>query len=149
MKTDLEMAIDLLIARINIWSDDIRDNIKNEKDLESAIEKICEAATKFGADISQISQLLSYIDAKRIEEIIESLKKKLGFAISKTKTLDNDIKAEWILRKKLRGKTSELTIQLYADNHIHVCSWTDDWNLLAYGYNTLKSAIISWAEGRM
>lgn len=145
MERILDDAIDLLKTRVNAWCDNVRNTIKDETDLERAIEEICEAANGFGARVSEMGELLSFIEEKRIEAIIKSAKKEKKFKASKKYDLQNGVIAKWVLSKY--NSDSELSIELCHENYIHVRG--NDWNLFAFGYSSLDSAIYCWAEGRM
>lgn len=143
----LESAKSFLESKLNGWCDRIENDITDEKDFEVALESICEKARSFGASLLELSNFLYYIDADRIEGIIEKQKEEQSFSVSKTKELGDSLKAEWVLQKEIHGKMSELIIQLAPENYIRVYSLTEDWNLFVFGYQALESAIVFWAEG--
>ena len=141
----LDEAIDLLKLQVNAWCRNMRHAIKDEADLEKAIEKICETANEFGASPSEMRGLLSFIEKNRIEAIIKSVRKEKRFKISRKCDLQDEIVAKWVLSKY--NSDSELSIELCRGNYIHVRG--NDWNLFAFGYSALESSIYCWAEGRM
>ena len=144
MENVLKSMKDFLIGQTTAWFNSVSTDIRNHEDFERAIEMICEAADKLGASAKEIGVLIPTIQEDRITAIIDNVKKEKRFRVKKVKGKD-DILVIWELSKY--NSDNFVHVELMQANYIHV--WGNDWNLFAYGYHTLESAIHCWTENRM
>ncbi|MBO4216706.1 MAG: hypothetical protein J5940_02045 [Clostridia bacterium] len=142
-------ALELFREECEKWCAGLLDNCNN--DYCQATEELCRVMhDRFFTPPERIKDIATYLNATKIEQVVSSLSKDSKFRYSSSiPYYKNEVSDEWVLTKSLKGKRSELTIQLCFENYIHICSWTDDWNLIAYCYRTLEDAIVAWAEGHM
>ena len=131
------------------WCAELLANCNN--DYCQVTEKLCQVMhDAFHTPPEKMKNVATYLNASKIEQVISSLSKTSKFRYSSSVPYDkNEVSDEWVLTKIIREKKSELTIQLCTENYIHICSWTCQWNLLAYSYSTLENAIMAWADGLM
>ena len=144
-----EQALDLFNEECEKWCSELLTRCNN--DYEMAITELCQTMhNAFHTTSDRINEINIRLVASKIEQIVMSAGRFFDYQYSSSKRFDkNNVLNEWILRKRFGSKFSELTIQLCTENYIHVCSWTENWNLFAFNYETLESAIVSWADGHM
>ncbi len=120
-------------------------------DREKAVAELCQVMNDaFHAPCETVTEIAPGFDPEKIESVIKSLCRTCGFRFCVSDQVDRDrVSNEWVLKKTLHEKISKLTVQLFSDKSLFVCSWTDDWGLTAFSFNTLVDTIIGWAEGRM
>ena len=141
MQNILDSIIDLIIEQVNINCN----NIVSQREFESALEKLCEIASKLEVSNTNIGKRIPQIEELRIDAIINNLKKEKIFRVKKETKPENHIHARWYLKKY--NSNNFMYIELLMKNIIYIRG--SDWDLYSYGYNTLKSAIIAWTENRM
>lgn len=141
-------ARDIFHKELDRWITDLLNDCHG--DYYAAVSELCQVmCEKFHTPPKKLKDVAKYLDENLIEHIIVSLSKEFDFKYSRVSHPTNDIKNEWLLIKKKHGYRSELSIQLFTENYIHICSGTDGWNLFAYAYHILESAINSWVNGCM
>ena len=115
---------------------------------EKAIAQLCHVMRSvFWTPVETLSTLPVYLNADRMEEIIADLSKKYAFRYSRVADIGEDVSHEWLLRKRLYGRTSYMTVQFCKERYIHIHGDTDSWNTITHDYYDLEAFISSWAEG--
>ncbi len=131
------------------WLDELLNRCGGDREKASA--ELCQVMNDaFHAPRETVTEIAPGFDPEKIESVIKFLSRTCGYRFCVSDPVDRDkVSNEWVLKKKLHGKISELTVQLLEDEYLFVCSPTDGWGLAAFSADTLERAIVGWAEGRM
>ena len=131
-ETKFNQAIILFREECEKWCSGLLARCNN--DYCQAAEKLCQVMSYvFFTLPERMKNAAIDLNASRIEQIIISARKVSKFRYSTSIPYNkNEVSNEWVLTKNLHGKQSELTIEFCTENYIHICSWTDCWDLFAY-----------------
>lgn len=146
-KSKFKKAVSMFQSEFTSWCNKRIE--KTDGDYDAVTAEICQIMSeKFHTTTESLRSVAIELLPESIEEIVVELSKEGNYFFSKQSSDSTDNtwwRAEWILKKK--GGTRELKLELSNENYIHVCGNT--WNLFAYSFNTLRSAIRCWAKDEM
>ena len=140
---EFEKVIKMFHSEFDSWYNKLLEETDGNYDAVTA--EICQIMTeKFQTPSESLQSVAVDLLPELIENSIVELSKEGNYSFSKrlSDSTDNKYCAKWILKKK--GGTRELLLELLNENNIYVQGNT--WNMIAYSLESLRNAILCWAE---